>query len=371
MPDEELNRLIHPEHAKLIPVSGSNDQPEMDQAVEVQFNPSTLKVGLSNTLKENPRGGNSRSAQFVDKSSSNLTVELIFDTTHIDSQAEQIYQERAQSEGRDSEAVTAGSDVRLLTKRIAEKFCKPVGTGQQMRAPKRCLFQWGAFEFLGMVQTFNETLDFFSPEGRPLRSTVSLKLSEDRYQFRNREVDQAARETPTLTSTGNSSAEEPSQDTPPLQNSMAGRQNDWRETAMYNGIESPRLPTASALAMPSVSMGVSLGASAGIGVKASFSASVSATAGVGASLGTSVKTQATTPAFRFGASAKLGTGIEGAFSTNQSGAGCGAGLSAGALISGGTQLRAGGSVAAGTGVKAGLNASKAARTKTGGGVGFD
>ena len=71
------------ERAKLIPVSGTNNTPDMDNAVDVQFNPVTLRVNLSNTLKANQSQGNSRAAQFVDKSSSTLTVELIFDTTYI------------------------------------------------------------------------------------------------------------------------------------------------------------------------------------------------------------------------------------------------------------------------------------------------
>ena len=355
MPEGDLQRLIHPERAKLIPVSGANDQPEMDAAVDVQFNPATLKVSLSNTLRENPRGGNSRSAQFVDKSSSSLAVELIFDTTHIDSQAEAIYRERAQAEGRDRQAVAPGSDVRLLTKPIAETFCKPVESGDQMQAPQRCLFQWGAFEFLGMVDSFDETLDFFSPEGRPLRATVALKLSEARYQFRNRDVEQAERATPTLSPTGNRSDEGPGQDAAPVQSGAAGKPQDWRDTALYNGIENPRLPAASVLATPSVSLGASVGIGVGMGAGVSAGASVSAAAGIGIGAGTHI--QATPPAFRFGASGTLGTGIEGAF---------GAGLSAGGIASGGASLRAGGS---GSDKKPG--GGFFAGVKGGGGVGFD
>ena len=355
MTEADLNRLIHPERAKLIPVSGANDQPEMDAAVDVQFNPATLKVSLSNTLRENPRGGNSRSAQYVDKSSSSLAVELIFDTTHVDSQAEAIYRERAQAEGRDRQAIAPGSDVRLLTKPIAETFCKPVESGEQMLAPKRCLFQWGAFEFLGLVDSFDETLDFFSPEGRPLRATVALKLSEARYQFRNRDVDQAERETPTLTPTGGgddpAGGDGPGQDAGPLQGGAAGKPQDWRDTALYNGIENPRMPSASVLATPGVSMGASLGVGAGIG------------GGVSAGVGVGMTIQATPPAFRFGSSSTLGTGIEGAFSGGKSGAA----LSAGGIASGGASLRAGGS---GSTKKPGV-AGLFAGAKGGGGVGFD
>jgi len=299
------------ERAKLIPVSGSNDQPNTNEAIDVQFNPASLKVALSNTLKENPRSGTSRAAQFVDKSSSTLSVELIFDTTV------------GTGEGG-ANAIEEGSDVRKLTGRIADKFMKPVESGNQMRAPSRCLFQWGAFEFLGLVQSFDETLDFFSPEGRPLRATVALKLSEDRYQFRSREVAQAQRATPTLTSTGGAPADEGEAvagGNVPLHQAAAaaGRDpRDWRDTALFNGVESPRLPSPSALAVPRA------GIAAGGGVS-----------------------------FKAGASARLGTGIAGAFSAG--------GGSAGASVSAGSIAASG---------QAGIKSSAGIRTKLSG-VGFD
>jgi hypothetical protein len=334
--------MINPERAKLIPVSGNNDSPDLPNAVDVQFNPTTLKVSLANTLKENQRSGNSRAAQYVDKSSSSLTVELIFDTTYIDDAVEQEYIGRAQQEGRRRQAVQIGSDVRLLTRRIAETFLKPIEQGKKQLAPKRCLFQWGGFEFVGLLQSFEETLDFFSPEGRPLRSTVSLKLSEDRYQFRGKDVDQEARKPPQLTPTGNNSgknpagngAAAPSQDTSPVPGGSGGS-GSWRDTALFNGIESPRLPSADMLAVPQVSASASIGISGGLGASATLSGSASATAKFGAvaTAGGSF----TPPAFSFGASGSLGTGIAGAFAVSP---GAGSGLAAGSLANGGVQLRA-------------------------------
>jgi hypothetical protein len=239
-----------------------------------------------------------------------------------------------------------------------------------MRAPKRCLFQWGAFEFIGLVQSFDETLDFFSPEGRPLRATVGLKLSEDRFQFRSRDVEQAERETPSLTPTGNrggqGEGEAPSQDSSAVPGGTADQQRNWRDTAMYNGVESPRMPSAAALAVPGVSADAALGASAGIGVKASFGASVSvkAEAGVGLEMGT--KIQVTPPAFRFGASSSLGTGIEGAFSVGPANSG----LPASGLISGGIQLRSGATSKASASAETSARAGVTARLKVDG-VGFD
>lgn len=113
--------MIAIERGKLIPVNGENDSPDLENAVDVQFNPTTLKVSLSNTLKQNERNGSSRSAQFVDKSSSNLTVELIFDTTYIEQPGNtQSGSQQASSAGssQSQDAVEQGADVRLQTKRL-------------------------------------------------------------------------------------------------------------------------------------------------------------------------------------------------------------------------------------------------------------
>ncbi|AMK76245.1 MULTISPECIES: hypothetical protein [Methylomonas] len=333
--------MIAIERGKLIPVSGDNDSPDLENAIDVQFNPSSLKVSLSNTLKENARNGNSRSAQFVDKSSSNLTIELVFDTTYIEApgggQGGGQTASSAGSNGSPKKAIEQGSDVRLETKKIADTFIKPIEDGKKMKAPKRCLFQWGAFEFLGLVQSFDETLDFFSPEGRPLRATVSLKLSEDRYQFRNRAVEQAARNTPSLSSTGAGPQGGSGQNGAPVPGGSGEGAGNWRDTSLFNGIESPRMPSISVVAVPSLSLSASVGISGGVGfglsagvnisggISANVSASLSASVGVGAgsvsgstnSVGGAKATQQAlppaSPAFKFGNSASLGTGIEGAF----------------------------------------------------------
>jgi hypothetical protein len=265
--------------------------------VEVQFNPATLKVNLANTLGQPPRGGSSRAAQYVDKSSSTLSVELIFDTTYIDRSAEDAYRDRAALAGRKLARIEAGSDVRLLTRRIAERFLKPVAEGQRMKAPSRCLFQWGAFEFLGLVQSVDETLDFFSPEGIPLRSTVALKLSEDRYQFRSIPKTPAERANPQLSATSatNQPVPDPSKNNQPVPGASKGPGN-WRDIALYNGIESPRLPTEPQLAVPRAE-----------------ALSVRLSGSLAGGLSASVSPMPTAPGFAFGASGRLGTGIAGAF----------------------------------------------------------
>jgi hypothetical protein len=282
--------MMRPERGKLIPVEGNNNRPDMDNAIDVQFNPTSLKVSLSNTLKENQRGGNSRASQFVDKSSSSLTVELFFDSSYIDSGSVNGHEE-----------LTEGGDVRNVTKLIAERFIKPQGNGRRKRAPKRCLFQWGSFEFIGLVESYEETLDFFSKEGRPLRATVSLKLKEDRFQFRQRTNGVAAADNtqPTFTNTGAAAANGAdgagkaagqgaqglpggNQNATKVPGSSGDGAGSWRDNAMFNGIENPRLPTASSLALPKVGLNES----------------------------TQLKAEA---GFKFGQSSSLGSSIPGSF----------------------------------------------------------
>lgn len=263
--------MTDPTRAILIPVDGPADKGDPAEGITVQFNPGSLKVSLSNALKANEKSENQSAAQYVDKSASSLAVELIFDTSIED------------------------EDVRSRTKAIAEAFMKPVESGDEQLAPKRCLFQWGAFEFVGLMQSFDETLDFFSPEGTPLRATVALKLSEDRYQFRQGQARKSNRETPTLGSSGGGGVGDA--------NKQAGKdERAWRDTALYNGLESPRIGAGVGVSVPGASLGAPVGASAGI------------SAGLG--VGASSKADIAAPGFSFGASASLGTAIPGAFSTS-------------------------------------------------------
>jgi hypothetical protein len=314
------------EKAKIFNVTGPIDRPERSgEGISVMFNPSTLKVTLANSLKENERSGNSRAAQYVDKSSSSLSVELIFDSS-------------IEFDQRNS----VRKDVRQYTGAIANEFMKQPNEGDENAEPKRCMFAWGTFIFVGIMESFDETLELFSWEGTPLRATVSIKMTESRFQFESADAKRAKRNTPRL---GRDSA------SPQEANQDAGQDSkNWRDTSMYNGVESPRMPSASALAVPSLSASANLSASVGVsaGVGISAGASIGASAGMGggigagvgagvgaggslsgglgisagisasASVGGGVSTSMmkSTPAFSFGASSSLGTGIPGAFSPN-------------------------------------------------------
>lgn len=402
------------EKAKLYVVTGPIDNISADTsgdlALTVQFNPVTLKVGLANSLKENERDNQSRASQFIEKSSSNLTVELIFDTTDAYTHANPNFTPDPNSTEPQGppQLDMQKIDVRQQVKKIATSFMQSADVGNEDATPKRCLFAWGTFAFVGIMESMEETLDFFSPDGVPLRATVSIKLSESRFQYVNKNAEAAARDTPQLSGASSvSDASNGSNTTSNNDSDQGSKKPDpkkWRDIAMFNGLESPKLPTPDGLAIPSAGASASLkaqaSASIGAGIKGGFgaglgagfsaggglslglsaSAGISAGAGIsgglGASLGAgagisggisggiggdlsagisggasadiasalggglSASANIKPPAFNFGASASLGTNIPGAFSADLN---KGGGLSAGGLLSGGTSLRGGSS----------------------------
>ncbi len=255
--------------AVLIPMNGDQVETDVGKHIVVQFNPATLRVTLSNILKaENHGGASSAAAQYVGTSESSLAVELLFDTTV----AHEEIQHSVTQEPRENNAfnplraselgtragstqIEANSDVRKLTQRIAEAFMKPLNP-ESVRpgAPQRCRFQWGSFQFTGMLATYSETLDFFAPEGIPLRATLALTFKEDRYQFVLGKTEQNLQhQSPTFASGGAGiSADRATQ-------AAGGNPRDWRGTANFNGLENPRVTPEGGLDMPGPGLNISLG----------------------------------------------------------------------------------------------------------------
>jgi hypothetical protein len=155
--------------------------------MRVHFNPDSLKTSLSTNLKSSDRGGSGRTGgQYIEKSESTLTLELLFDTSTT---APDIYEEPS---GAGTVTRIVHSDVRRITRTLATFFLQTRTPGQAKSSrpppPSRCHFRWGSFGFTGMVSSMTETLDYFSPDGVPLRASVSLSLKEDRFQFQSYEV---------------------------------------------------------------------------------------------------------------------------------------------------------------------------------------
>jgi hypothetical protein len=207
--------------ARLVPQSGD--------PISVQFNPVSLQYEVSNSLNQQNRDATRR--QIVTQSNARLSVELQFDTT------------------------SSGTSVRELTLPI-KRLLRPdeADTRDTLDiVPPVVRFEWGAFLFSGLIESYRETLDFFSAEGVPLRAQVSLSMT---HQTRATEPEPArgARRTPR--SPASAVLE---RCTPQSVNGAAGLGQRFgggvssglaRGIASANGEESLRHSDRSALAMP-------------------------------------------------------------------------------------------------------------------------
>src|SRR5215470_12590427 len=126
-----------------------------DKWTKVQFNPDSLKVSFANQVAAPSGSGDQngpQARQFVGAGTTKLSVTLNFDVN--------------------SE----------LTQRVAY-FITP--TGDPKNKPKKFIppsvrFTWGSFQFDGIMESMEETLDLFSFEGRPLRASVAIALTQQK-----------------------------------------------------------------------------------------------------------------------------------------------------------------------------------------------
>ena len=190
--------------------------------VKVQFNPESLKVSFANQI-QTPQGDNSgpQARQYVGAGTTKLSLQLWFDC------AAPLPQGQA-----------AVNDVRLLTEKVAY-FITPQQQGDKF-VPPAVRFVWGSFQFDGMMDSLEETLDFFSSDGRPLRAAVSLNLSQQKitkYAYgKGAGGGQGA-----LSPGTQPLAQATSGSSLPALTASLGVSASWQAIATANGIENPRL----------------------------------------------------------------------------------------------------------------------------------
>jgi hypothetical protein len=209
-----------------------------DKATKVQFNPDSLKVTFANQIQQPSGGGDqggSQAQQFVGAGSTKLAVQLWFDVT--------------QELGELPDTM----DVRQLTQRVAY-FITP--KGDPANKPKKFIppavrFSWGTFKFDGIMEGMEETLELFSAEGRPLRASVTITMTQQKittFAF-NDDVPQPpgfkrrAGTTPQTPAPQGSNLQSLSKqnDTSGSDAGSGGAGNrDWQSVASANGIENPR-----------------------------------------------------------------------------------------------------------------------------------
>jgi hypothetical protein len=311
------------------------------ESVKVHFNPVSLQYQVSNTLEK--RGQGNQAHQYVSQSSAKLTMDLVFDTT------------------------ISGKDVRATTQKIAQMM-KPNEDGDD-KVPSKVEFEWGAYKFEGMLEQYKETLDFFSPDGVPLRSTINLTLTAQDRVFAPSGTGPRQNTSGSLT---------PDTVTPPNTDgsvaqlaNQAGYPKAARAIGNANGVDSLRAPAGGGLSLPagpnlrgpaafaSGGFGAAAGGGFGAGIGGGFGAA--AGGGFGAAAGGG-----------FGAAAGGGFGAAagGGFGAAAGGGfGAAAGGGFGAAAGGGFGAAAGGGFGAAAGGGFGAAAGGGFGAAAGGGFG--
>src|SRR5208283_3737364 len=236
--------------------------------VEVHFNPASLVYTVDNHISQTSKDPNK--VQYVAQYSGKLTMDLQFDTTHT------------------------GDDVRSITGKVA-KFMEPVKNAthppedtnsqtppaQPASAPPVLLFEWGAYTFQGIMESFKETIDLFSSEGVALRSLVGISLARQDLVFAdNSEVSQPGSAGTVLPPAS-----------PQFAAQMGGDPRAARQLASDNGQESIRFSDGTPLkvnAAPQLNPPAAFvrAAGAGAGASASFGSGVNGSASAGAGFST-------------------------------------------------------------------------------------
>ncbi len=236
-------------------VDGSSEK------IDVHFNPETLQYTVTNNMRN--QGSGNTTKQYVSDSTGKLTMDLIFDSTG------------------------SGEDIRLKTVKIAS-FMEPTEGSGNKKTPPKVNFEWGLYKFTGLAQSFKETLDYFSPNGIPLRSSVNITLSSQEKVFEASKgggPDQPNNAVPagSLNTSGATGVA-----------TRAGNPAAAKGIASSNGLDSMRLPSASFELDASVSLqGPSDFSSAGVSLDLGVDISASGGAFAGLHAGADIGASAT------------------------------------------------------------------------------
>lgn len=200
---------------------------EIDESTwtTVQFNPESLKVSFANQVATPSGGGDqngSPSRLFVGAGTTKLAVQLWFDVT--------------------GEGAGGVDDVRRLTEEVAF-FITPKKDDADPKkfVPPAVRFVWGSFQFDGIMESLEESLEFFSPEGRPLRASVSIALTQQKitkFVFAPASPPGAGGGPPAGTAPLTPA---PSGSTVQSLAAQQGKGAAWQGIAAANGVENPRV----------------------------------------------------------------------------------------------------------------------------------
>ncbi|HMS49117.1 hypothetical protein [Candidatus Neomicrothrix sp.] len=119
-------------------------------SITADFNPQSLSLTHSTSLvnQGQPKTGTQSSPAQVTGYQTALSFDLQFDTT------------------------LTGDDVRNTTERLVQ-LSRP-----DKAEARNVTVSWGTFLFTGQIQGITESVDFFSPDGVPLRAVAKVQMSQ-------------------------------------------------------------------------------------------------------------------------------------------------------------------------------------------------
>jgi hypothetical protein len=257
--------------------------------VPVQFNPETLKVSFANQLVDPKSGGDKRgqeARQFVGAGTIKLSLQLWFDVTAPP------YSDRGLTDVQELTQAVAY----FITPKVASPSGGASGGGssggagggqgsgaggaggagggaqdQTQFQPPCVRFVWGSFQFDGMMDSLDQSLEFFSADGKPLRANLSVAMSRQKITpfFDPTKATRAH-----AGGSGGPGGAPPG--TAPLLSARAGASlpqiaasagigGSWQSIAAANGIEQPRNLAAGALVNLSARATVGAGGNGSLG----------------------------------------------------------------------------------------------------------
>ena len=133
----------------------------LDRFLTVQFNPTTLRLQLSNNVDIKKAFGKRPAAQYDGTSSAVLSFDLIFDTA-------------------DKGSTESPVDVRDLVNPLRQ-FLLPAKGAKSI--PPRVQFVYGTFRLVGIITSLNVEYDLFASSGVPLRAKCAVSIKEQLPEF--------------------------------------------------------------------------------------------------------------------------------------------------------------------------------------------
>ncbi len=154
-----LSTSSNPAKATFTIVEGDNK----DKVFTVQYNPKEFKVDKKVSWKEHEdQGSEEPPIEFQKGSPRTLTMELMFDNTHLDSPT----------------SVYDGWIKQLLAMTNVDTTPEGEPANSEKQRPSSVLFQWGDFQLTGVVESITTTYTYFGADGTPLRAKCQVKMKE-------------------------------------------------------------------------------------------------------------------------------------------------------------------------------------------------